>query len=175
MPPYPTDDGRKTKTVTGPVARFARQIAGQGYICAAPSIYHEFTGPEPLKYDAEDTDKGNLWKVSKVCCKQNKKKGEKVLHCIARGDRKQTTSSTSPPTTKTPPSPWTTSSPCRPATAASAPRACVWADTSRTAARSTAASGPRCATSRRTSTAARWGRGRTTTAWPGRGISRGSW
>ncbi|KAJ5478607.1 hypothetical protein N7530_004116 [Penicillium desertorum] len=44
--------------VTGPVARFARQIAGQGYICAAPSSYHEFTGPEPLKYDAEDTDKG---------------------------------------------------------------------------------------------------------------------
>ncbi|KAF3403315.1 putative carboxymethylenebutenolidase [Talaromyces pinophilus] len=51
--------------VTGPVARFARQIAGQGYICAAPSSYHEFTGPEALKYDAEDTDKGNLWKISK--------------------------------------------------------------------------------------------------------------
>ncbi|OQE87912.1 hypothetical protein PENNAL_c0018G02710 [Penicillium nalgiovense] len=51
--------------VTGPVARFARQIAGQGYICAAPSSYHEFTGPEPLKYDAEDTDKGNAWKVGK--------------------------------------------------------------------------------------------------------------
>jgi dienelactone hydrolase len=52
--------------VTGPVARFARQIAGQGYICAAPSSYHEFTGPEPLKYDAEDTDKGNAWKIGKV-------------------------------------------------------------------------------------------------------------
>ncbi|KAG9238835.1 dienelactone hydrolase family protein [Amylocarpus encephaloides] len=37
--------------VTGPVARFARQIAGQGYIVAAPSSYHEFTGPEPLAYD----------------------------------------------------------------------------------------------------------------------------
>jgi carboxymethylenebutenolidase len=53
--------------VTGPVSRFARQIAGQGYICAAPSSYHEFTGPEPLQYNAEDTDKGNQWKVSKVC------------------------------------------------------------------------------------------------------------
>ena len=52
--------------MTGPVARFARQIAGQGFICAAPSSYHEFTGPEPLKYDAEDTDKGNAWKVGKV-------------------------------------------------------------------------------------------------------------
>ena len=36
--------------VTGPVARFCRQIAGQGYIVAAPSSYHEFTGPEPLAY-----------------------------------------------------------------------------------------------------------------------------
>ena len=52
--------------VTGPVARFARQIAGQGYICAAPSSYHEFTGPEPLQYNAEDTDKGNAWKIGKV-------------------------------------------------------------------------------------------------------------
>lgn len=55
-----------TSIVTGPVSRFARQIAGQGYICAAPSTYHEFTGPEPLEYNAEDTDKGNKWKVSKV-------------------------------------------------------------------------------------------------------------
>ena len=51
--------------MTGPVARFARQIAGQGYICAAPSSYHEFTGPEPLQYNAEDTDSGNKWKITK--------------------------------------------------------------------------------------------------------------
>lgn len=54
--------------VTGPVARFARMIAGQGYICAAPSSYHEFTGPEPLQYNAEDTDNGNKWKITKVRC-----------------------------------------------------------------------------------------------------------
>ncbi|RMJ19583.1 hypothetical protein CDV36_000750 [Fusarium kuroshium] len=53
--------------VTGPVARFARQIAGQGYIVAAPSSYHDFTGPEPLKYDVEDTDRGNKFKIEKVC------------------------------------------------------------------------------------------------------------
>ena len=53
-------------TVTGPVARFARQIAGQGYIVAAPSSYHEFTGPEPLAYDIPGTDAGNEWKVKKV-------------------------------------------------------------------------------------------------------------
>ncbi|KAK0761287.1 hypothetical protein N5P37_006235 [Trichoderma harzianum] len=52
--------------VTGPVARFARQIAGQGYIVAAPSSYHDFTGPEPLAYDVEGTDKGNAWKIEKT-------------------------------------------------------------------------------------------------------------
>lgn len=52
--------------MTGPVARFARQIAGQGYIVAAPSSYHDFTGPEPLAYDVPGTDKGNEWKITKV-------------------------------------------------------------------------------------------------------------
>jgi carboxymethylenebutenolidase len=52
--------------VTGPVARFARLIAGQGYIVAAPSSYHEFTGPEPLAYDDAGGDAGNKWKVTKV-------------------------------------------------------------------------------------------------------------
>ncbi|KAF4123589.1 carboxymethylenebutenolidase [Geosmithia morbida] len=52
--------------VTGPVARFARQIAGQGYIVAAPSSYHDFTGPEALKYDAVDTDRGNNYKIEKT-------------------------------------------------------------------------------------------------------------
>jgi len=51
--------------VTGPVARFARQIAGQGYICAAPSSFHEFEGPEPLAYDGPGTDRGNELKVTK--------------------------------------------------------------------------------------------------------------
>lgn len=52
--------------MTGPVQRFARQIAGHGYIVAAPSSYHEFTGPEPLAYDVPGTDAGNNWKVEKV-------------------------------------------------------------------------------------------------------------
>lgn len=56
------------KPVTGPVARFARQIAGHGYIVAAPSSYHEFTGPEPLAYDGPGTDEGNRYKITKVCC-----------------------------------------------------------------------------------------------------------
>ncbi|KAI1499809.1 dienelactone hydrolase [Biscogniauxia marginata] len=52
--------------VTGPVARFARQISGQGYIVAAPSSYHDFTGPEALAYDVPGTDKGNELKVKKT-------------------------------------------------------------------------------------------------------------
>ena len=55
-----------TSPVTGPVARFARQIASQGYIVAAPSSYHEFTGPEALAYDGPGTDKGNEWKITKT-------------------------------------------------------------------------------------------------------------
>ncbi|KAI9689027.1 MAG: hypothetical protein M1822_000764 [Bathelium mastoideum] len=57
-------DGAISK-VTGPVARFCRQIASHGFICAAPSSYHEFTGPEPLNYDGPGTDKGNEWKIAK--------------------------------------------------------------------------------------------------------------
>ena len=57
---------RERPTVTGPVARFCRQIAGHGYIVAAPSSYHEFTGPEPLAYDGPGTDAGNDWKIKKV-------------------------------------------------------------------------------------------------------------
>lgn len=51
--------------MTGPVARFARQIASHGYLVAAPSSYHEFTGPAPLAYDEPGTDDGNRWKVEK--------------------------------------------------------------------------------------------------------------
>ena len=52
--------------VTGPVSRFARHIAGQGYICAAPSTYHEFHDPSPLAYDGPGTDAGNEWKITKL-------------------------------------------------------------------------------------------------------------
>ena len=52
--------------MTGPVERFARQIAGNGYIVAAPSSYHDFTGPEALTYDDAGTNKGNELKITKV-------------------------------------------------------------------------------------------------------------
>ena len=52
--------------VTGPIQRTARRLAGQGYLVAAPEVYHEF---EPagcaLAYDKEGTDKGNRYKIEK--------------------------------------------------------------------------------------------------------------
>lgn len=51
--------------VTGPVARVGRQIAGQGYIVIAPSVYHNFVGPEALEYDTQGTDLGNKFKIEK--------------------------------------------------------------------------------------------------------------
>ena len=56
----------RNNLVSGPVARFARLIAGYGYIVAAPSSYHDFTGPDPLPYDGPGTDQGNEWKITKV-------------------------------------------------------------------------------------------------------------
>ncbi|ODV84367.1 hypothetical protein CANARDRAFT_201193 [[Candida] arabinofermentans NRRL YB-2248] len=51
--------------VTGPVARFAKKIASEGYIAVAPSIYHNFVDHEALAYDAKGTDDGNDYKVQK--------------------------------------------------------------------------------------------------------------
>lgn len=51
--------------VTGPVSRFAKDIAGQGFIVVAPLIYHNWEGPEALAYDVEGTDKGNAYKIEK--------------------------------------------------------------------------------------------------------------
>ncbi|KDR85041.1 hypothetical protein GALMADRAFT_107680 [Galerina marginata CBS 339.88] len=51
--------------VTGPVERFAGQIASQGFVVACPSVYHEFEGPDPIPYDVEGTDRGNNYKIEK--------------------------------------------------------------------------------------------------------------
>ncbi|KXS22531.1 dienelactone hydrolase family protein [Gonapodya prolifera JEL478] len=52
--------------VTEPIKRFCRTVSGQGYIVAAPEIYHEH---EPagtaLPYDNPGTDRGNALKVAK--------------------------------------------------------------------------------------------------------------
>ncbi|KAG8817119.1 hypothetical protein FRC19_011616 [Serendipita sp. 401] len=51
--------------VTGPVERFAGQIASHGFVVACPSSFHEFQGPDPIPYDVEGTDRGNKFKVDK--------------------------------------------------------------------------------------------------------------
>jgi carboxymethylenebutenolidase len=52
--------------VTGPIARTARLLAGQGYLVAAPEVYHEFEPlGTPLPYDKAGTDKGNRYKIEK--------------------------------------------------------------------------------------------------------------
>ncbi|KAL7413926.1 putative carboxymethylenebutenolidase [Mrakia frigida] len=51
--------------VTGPVERFASNIASAGYVVAAPSSFHEFEGPEAIPYDVEGTDRGNKYKADK--------------------------------------------------------------------------------------------------------------
>lgn len=125
-----------TSPVTGPVARFARQIAGHGYIVAAPSSYHDFTGPEPLKYDVADTDRGNKYKFEKVYNRlspqptpQKPQTPNKIKVHINVYNR--LSSLTMPIHT----APSTTSSPYPPVPASSAQQACVSAATSPSAPR----------------------------------------
>ncbi len=52
--------------MTGPIARTAAMIAGQGYIVAVPEVYHEYAEPgEAFAYDTEGTDRGNRLKTTK--------------------------------------------------------------------------------------------------------------
>ncbi|KAF8591881.1 dienelactone hydrolase [Ramaria rubella] len=62
---FPGMDLLLCHSVTGPVERFAGQIASQGYVVACPSSFHEFEGPEAIAYDTEGTDRGNKYKVEK--------------------------------------------------------------------------------------------------------------
>ncbi|MCZ7645502.1 MAG: dienelactone hydrolase family protein [Planctomycetota bacterium] len=70
----PADEGRypglalwsEIYQVTGPIQRVARALAGEGFIVAAPEVYHEFEPPgSPFQYDKPDTDKGNKYKIEK--------------------------------------------------------------------------------------------------------------
>ena len=84
--------------MTGPVERFARQIAGHGYIVAAPSSY------EALTYDDEGTNKGNEWKITKVREEQSMSLYSWPANTIDPLDYRLCN-----PTIRTPPRPWTTS------------------------------------------------------------------
>jgi len=52
--------------VTGPIRRTAALIAGQGYVVAAPEVYHDLEQPGTvLAYDQAGADKGNEDKYAK--------------------------------------------------------------------------------------------------------------
>ena len=52
--------------MTGPIARTAAMLAGQGFLVAVPDVYHEFTEPgEVFAYDKVGTDRGNELKITK--------------------------------------------------------------------------------------------------------------
>jgi carboxymethylenebutenolidase len=52
--------------ITGPIRRMAAFLAGQGYLVAAPEVYHEFEKPGTvLAYDPAGTDRGNDLKFTK--------------------------------------------------------------------------------------------------------------
>jgi len=52
--------------VSGPIKRTAADLAGQGYIVAAPEVYHEaLPAGEALPYTPEGTAKGNALKADK--------------------------------------------------------------------------------------------------------------
>lgn len=51
---------------TGPIHRFAAQIAGYGYLVAVPEVYHELEAPGTvLSYDQTGADRGNADKYEK--------------------------------------------------------------------------------------------------------------
>jgi carboxymethylenebutenolidase len=52
--------------MTGPIARTAAMVAGQGYLVVVPEVYHEYTERgEVFAYDAAGTERGNQLKVTK--------------------------------------------------------------------------------------------------------------
>lgn len=52
--------------VTGPIRRTAAMLAGNGFIVAAPEIFHEFEPPGTIiGYDSAGADRGNWCKVNK--------------------------------------------------------------------------------------------------------------
>jgi len=52
--------------ITGPIRRMAAFLAVQGYLVAAPEVYHEFEKPGTvLAYDPAGTDRGNDLKFTK--------------------------------------------------------------------------------------------------------------
>jgi carboxymethylenebutenolidase len=73
--------------ITGPIARTARILAGQGYLVAAPEVYHEFEPPGTvLAYDQAGTDKGNRYKIEKPLAAFDADARAVIDHLLGRAD-----------------------------------------------------------------------------------------
>ncbi|KAG9324320.1 hypothetical protein KVV02_006566 [Mortierella alpina] len=73
--------------VTGPLDRFCRQIASQGYVVACNESFHEFEPlGTPLAYDVPGTDKGNLYKVEKELPAYDEDATVVIDHLMSRPD-----------------------------------------------------------------------------------------
>jgi carboxymethylenebutenolidase len=71
--------------MTGPIARTAAMLAGQGFLVAVPEVYHEFAEPgEVFAYDKTGTDRGNELKVTKEL--RNYDSDARALIDFLRGD-----------------------------------------------------------------------------------------
>ena len=73
--------------ITAPVHRIAVQLAGNGYIVAAPEIYHEY---EPagtvLAYDQNGSDRGNTLKTTKPLAAYDDDAKAALAHLSQRND-----------------------------------------------------------------------------------------
>ncbi|KAG0077721.1 hypothetical protein BGZ92_001812, partial [Podila epicladia] len=73
--------------VTGPLDRFCRQIASQGYIVACNESFHEFEPlGSPLAYDVPGTDKGNFYKIEKELGAYDEDATIVIDHLMSRPD-----------------------------------------------------------------------------------------
>ncbi|KAF9970174.1 hypothetical protein BGZ73_007202 [Actinomortierella ambigua] len=72
---------------TGPIERFCRQIASQGYIVATPESFHEFEPlGSPFPYDVPGTDKGNAYKIQKKLAAYDEDATVVIDHLMSRAD-----------------------------------------------------------------------------------------
>ena len=73
--------------MTGPIARTAAFLAGQGYLVAVPEVYHEFATPgEVFAYDKSGTDRGNDLKITKELASYDADAATLIDHLRQRSD-----------------------------------------------------------------------------------------
>jgi carboxymethylenebutenolidase len=73
--------------ITGPIHRTAAQLAGHGYIVAAPEIYHEFEVPGTVfPYDQSGSDRGNALKTTKELASYDADARAVLDHLKSRAD-----------------------------------------------------------------------------------------